>query len=167
MDLLLPKHYFWHRGFDGMVGTVGRYVETLCEWSPGLTDADALGVVEALFGLALPGVEDRVDLESALTPEFFEQIVTRETERALAAVGDPDRVVPWVDAGRFPHDGDPMTSHHLKMLLEASETAGLRRFLYHHQGTLTAADWTVISDMCGTRWNSRTSNFEPADRLVL
>lgn len=24
VDILLPKHYFFHRGFDGMVGTVGR-----------------------------------------------------------------------------------------------------------------------------------------------
>ena len=38
LDLVLPKHYFWHRGFDRMYGTVARYVQTLCEWNPGLSE---------------------------------------------------------------------------------------------------------------------------------
>ncbi len=167
LDLLLPKHYFWHRGFDGMIGTVGRYVETLCEWNPGLTDMDALIVVKALFGLSLPGVVDRNDLESALSPEFCDSVVTRETERALAVVDDPQRIVPWVDAGRFPHDGDPMSSRDLRLLLEAAERAGLQRFLYHHHGNLTAGEWTVMSNMCGERWDPRRSSYEPPDMLVL
>ena len=75
-----------------MLGTVGRWVEVLTEWNPGLSDASALRVVEAFFGeleadhtkglslcvvglsdsdlcagLKLPGVENRLDLESALT----------------------------------------------------------------------------------------------------
>ena len=45
MDVLLPKLYIWHRGFDGMVGTVGRYVETLCAWNPLLSEEDALVAV--------------------------------------------------------------------------------------------------------------------------
>jgi hypothetical protein len=167
LDILLPKHYFWHRGFDGMIGTVGRYVETLCEWNDALSDLDALAVVRALFGLNLPGVADRNDLESALSPEFYDTVVTAETERALAAVDDPGRIVPWVDAGRFPHDGDPMSSRDLRMLLEAAERAGLQRFLYHHHGNLTAGEWTVMSDICGERWDSRQSSYEPPDALVL
>ena len=79
MDYLHPKHYFFHRGFDGFVGTVYRYVETLCEWNPGLSDLDALGVVEGFFGIELPGVAKRVDFESALNPGFFQQVVTQET----------------------------------------------------------------------------------------
>ena len=76
-----------------MLGTVGRWVEVLTEWNPGLSDASALRVVEAFFGelrlpltrrrdflcvvglsdsilcagLKLPGVKNRLDLESALT----------------------------------------------------------------------------------------------------
>ena len=167
MDFLLPKHYFWHRGFDGFIGTVHRYVETLMEWNPDLIAGDALKVVQAIFGIALPGVEDIVDFETALSPEFFQQIVTQETRRALVAVGDPDRVIPWVDAGRFPHDGDPISAGHLRQILAAAGEAGLQRFLYHHQGNLTAGEWVVLSEMCGTRWNPRESSYRPPDMLVL
>jgi len=167
MDVLLPKHYFWHRGFDGMVGTVYRYVETLTGWNPDLGDADALALVQALCGLALPGVQCRDDLETVLSPEFFEQVVTRETQRALAAMDDPDCVVPWVDAGPVPHDGDPMPAGQLRQLLQAAEAAGLRRFLYHHHGNMTAGEWTVISGLCGTPWRPRVSSYHPPARHVL
>jgi hypothetical protein len=167
MHYLHPKHYFWHRGFDGFVGTVYRYVETLCEWNPSLSDADALAVVEALFGIELPGVASRADFECALSPEFFEQVVAQETRRALSAVDDPTRIVPWVDAGRFPHDGDPIPARDLQLMLDAAATAGLERFLYHHQGNLTAGEWMVISELCGKRWNPRTSAYRPPDQLML
>ena len=168
MDFLLPKHYFFHRGFDGFIGTVYRYSQTLMEWNPGLTVADTLEVVQAIFGIVLPGVDnDMLDFESALNAEFFEQVVTQETKRALAAVDDPERIVPWLDTGRFPHDGDPMSSRDLKMLLDTAEAAGLRRFNYHHQGNLSPGEWVVISDKCGTRWDPRTSDWEPPDQLVL
>ncbi|MBT4496259.1 MAG: hypothetical protein HOC74_00970 [Gemmatimonadetes bacterium] len=167
MDFLLPKHYFFHRGFDGFIGTVHRYCETLCEWNPHLTVREALDVVQALFGILLPGVEEMVDFESALSPEFFAQVVTLETRRALAAVDDPERIVPWLDTGRFPHDGDPMSARDLRLLLDTAEDAGLRRFNYHHQGNLSAGEWVVISDKCGVRWDPRTSPYEPPDQLVL
>ena len=168
MDFLLPKHYFFHRGFDGFVGTVYRYAQTLTEWNPGLAVADALEVVQALFGISLPGVgDDMLDFESALSPEFFEQVVTQETRRAIAAVDDPERIVPWLDTGRFPHDGDPMSARDLKMLLDAADAAGLRRFNYHHQGNLSVGEWIVISDKCGTRWDPRNSGWAPPDQLVL
>ncbi len=167
VDVLLPKHYFWHRGFDGLLGTVYRYVETLTAWSPRLSDADALAVVEALCGLRLPGVSRREDLEDALTPAFFEGVVAHETCRALAAVDDPRRVVPWVEAGRNPHDGDPMPPGQLRQLLLAAQGAGLQRFLYHHQGNLTAGEWAVISELCGEPWRSLESNYRPADEPVL
>ena len=167
MDFLMPKHYFFHRGFDGFIGTVHRYSETLCEWNPSLSVAESLSVVEALFGIVLPGVEEMVDFESALSPEFFEQVVTLETKRALAAVDDPERIVPWLDTGRFPHDGDPMSARDLQMLLDTADEAGLRRFNYHHQGNLSPGEWVVISNKCGTRWDPRTSAYEPPDELVL
>ena len=168
MDFLLPKHYFFHRGFDGFVGTVYRYAQTLTEWNPGVAVADALEVVQALFGISLPGVgDDMLDFECALSPEFFEQVVTQETRRAIAAVDDPERIVPWLDTGRFPHDGDPMSARDLKMLLDAADAAGLRRFNYHHQGNLSAGEWIVISDKCGTRWDPRNSGWAPPDQLVL
>ena len=167
MDILLPKHYFFHRGFDGMVGTIHRYVETLCAWNKGLSDADALTVVQTLFGLSLPGVTTRAGMEEALTPEFFQTVVTRETKRALAAVDDPNRIVPWVDAGRNPHDGDPMPPGQLRQLLQVAGEAGLQRFLYHHHGNLTPGEWTVISEICGTPWNPLESDYLPLDQMVL
>ena len=168
MDFLMPKHYFFHRGFDGFIGTVYRYSQTLMEWNSEITVSDTLDVIQALFGIVLPGVrDDMLDFESALSPEFFEQVVTQETRRAVASVDDPERIVPWLDTGRFLHDGDPMSSRDLKMLLDTAEAAGLRRFNYHHQGNLSAGEWVVISDKCGTRWDPRTSEYEPFDHLVL
>ena len=168
MDFLLPKHYFFHRGFDGFIGTVYRYSQTLIEWNPSLTVADTLEIVQAMFGIILPGVgDDMLDFESAMSPEFFEQVVTQETKRAIAAVDDPERIVPWLDTGRFPHDGDPMSARDLKMLLDSAEEAGLRRFNYHHQGNLSPGEWVVLSDKCGTRWDPRASDWQPPDELVL
>ena len=167
VDILLPKHYFWHRGFDGMVGTVCRYVKTLCEWNPKLNDADALQVVEALFGIVLPNVNEISDFESALTPEFFELIVYEETARALAVVDKSDRVVPWVDSGRWPHDGDPMPAIDLNRSLESASDAGLERFLYHHHGNLTAAEWSVMSQRCWRPWVASSDQYSPPDEAVL
>jgi hypothetical protein len=64
--------------------TVYRYLETLTQWNDGLGDRDAVSVVQGLFGLNSPGVQDRFDLTSALRPAFFEQVVQEETRRALA-----------------------------------------------------------------------------------
>jgi len=154
LDLLLPKHYFWHRGFDGMYGTVARYVETLTTWNAGLSEAAALEVVGALFGLNFPEIGSLADFDAGFPPAFFDQIVTGETQRALAAVGDPERVVPWVDSGRRPHDGDPVSAGDLGRILDAAAGAGLRRFIYHHHGNLTPGDWAVISRRGGTAWQT-------------
>ena len=163
IDVLLPKHYIWHRGFDGMYGTVCRYVETLVDWNPGLSDREALAVVKALFGLELPEVSDRRDFDRGFPQAFFDQVVTQETRRALAAVDDPERVVPWVDAGRKPHYGDPMSAADLRRLLLAAQEAGLRRFVYHYHWDLTAGEWAVMSELCGARWDSLSSAYQPPD----
>jgi hypothetical protein len=157
LDVMLCKHYFWHRGFDGMYGTVARYVQTLREWNAGLSERAALQVVTAIFGIELPGISSLRDFDHGFPQEFFDRIVVRETERALAAMGDPERVCPWVDAGRKPHDGEPFTAHDLDRMLAAAGGAGLRRFLYHHHGNLTAGEWAVISARCGQPWQSTTS----------
>ena len=164
IDVLLPKHYIWHRGFDGMYGTVCRYVETLVDWNPDLSDGEALAVVGALFGLELPEVNDRRDFDRGFPQTFFDRVVAQETRRALAAMDDPERVVPWVDAGRQPHDGDPMGAADLRRLLEAAQEAGLRRFLYHYHWDLTAGEWAAIAGFCGTSWDSFTSAYHPPDQ---
>ncbi len=152
-DVILPKHYFWHRGFDGMYGTVFRYVEVLTEWNPGMSDGAAMGIVKAIFGLDMPWIKTRDDFDHGFPDEFFDGIVQEETRKSMAAVGnDPARVMPWVDAGRRPHGGDPFPSYELRRMLLASRSAGLQRFLFHHHYTLTASNWQVISNLCGQPW---------------
>ena len=34
-DYIFPKHYFWNRGFDGMYGTVARWVGPSANGIPG------------------------------------------------------------------------------------------------------------------------------------
>ncbi len=162
-DLVFPKHYFWHRGFDGLYGTVARWVQRLGRWNPSLTDADCLAVVKALFGIDLPGVRSLLDLDLGFPPEFYAEVVRTETQRALAAVGDPERVIAWVSTGRAPHAGDAMTARDLHAILTASRDAGLQRFLFHPDPDLGAAEWRVISHLCGDLWEESRTGYWPAD----
>jgi hypothetical protein len=161
LDLLLVKHYFWHRGFDGLYGTVARWVTQVHQWNPDLDEQDCFTVVKAWLGAELPEVQCLTDLELGFPQAFFDQVVQEETRRALAAVSNPAKVVPWVDTGRMPHGGDPMTAGDLYRILTASETAGLQRFLFHNHGHLTAAEWQVISRLCGQTWDEDPRGFWP------
>jgi hypothetical protein len=162
-DYIFPKHYYWHRGFDGMYGTIARWVATLHEWNPSLTEEDCFGVVKVLFGLQLPGVRKLADMENGFPDEFFDEVVFSETKRALEATGDPNKVIAWVSTGRNPHAGDPMPAHDLKRLLEASHRAGLKRFIYHPDLNLGAAEWKVISSLCGKEWKEDPNGYWPPD----
>ena len=160
-DFLLVKHYFWHRGFDGLYGTVARWVAQVKEWNPTLTEQDCFTVVKAWLGVELPEVNSLADMDRGFPDAFFEEVVKEETVRALAAVCDPRKIVPWVDTGRMPHSGDPMTSGDLYKILKVSEEAGLQRFLFHNHAHLTAAEWCVISRLCGTEWDQDEEGYWP------
>lgn len=162
-DYLFPKHYFWHRGFDGMYGTVARWVQTICKWNPKLTEQDCFAVVKCWFGLQLPGVRTLADLEMGFPDEFFNEVVYTETRRALDAVGDPEKVIAWVSTGRNPHAGDPMPARVLQRILVASHRAGLKRFIYHPDLNLGAAEWSVISALCGKPWQENPKGYWPPD----
>jgi hypothetical protein len=162
-DYLFPKHYFWHRGFDGMYGTIARWVQTLGRWNPALTEQDCFAAVRCWFGLQLPGVQTLADLDKGFPDEFFSEVVYTETRRALDAVGDPEKVIAWVSTGRNPHAGDPMPAHDLERILVASQRAGLRRFIYHPDLNLGAAEWSVISGLCGKRWREDPNGYWPPD----
>lgn len=162
-DYIFPKHYYWHRGFDGMYGTVARWVATLHEWNPSLTEEDCFAVVKLLFGIQFPGVRKLSDLENGFPDAFFDEVVFHETRRALDATGDPNKVIAWVSTGRNPHAGDPMPAHDLSRLLVASHRAGLKRFIYHPDVNLGAAEWKVISRLCGKEWMEDPSGYWPAD----
>ena len=161
LDLLLVKHYFWHRGFDGLYGTVSRWVKQVHAWNPELSESDCFTVARAWLGISLPGVETLADMDLGFPQEFFDELVYEETRRALAAASDAGKVVPWVDTGRMPHRGDPMTSGDLHRILKASERAGLQRFLFHNHEHLTAAEWRVISRLCGTEWDEAENGYWP------
>jgi len=159
-DYIFPKHYYWHRGFDGLYGTIARWVQTLCEWNPGLEEEDAFAVVAALFGIELPQVRTLIDMEAGFPDDFFSQVVYGETRRALAAAG-ADKVICWVSTGRNPHAGDPMPTRDLLGILRASEAAGLKRFVYHPEG-MGAAEWRVLSTLCGTPWREDPDGYWPS-----
>lgn len=162
-DYIFPKHYYWHRGFDGMYGTVARWVQTLAGWNPTLTEEDCFAVVKLLFGLQFPGVRKLADLENGFPDEFFDQVVFPETRRALEATGDPDKVIAWISTGRNPHAGDPMPAHDLRRILIAARRAGLKRFVFHPDLNLGAAEWKVISRLCGKEWKEDPDGYWPPD----
>ena len=162
-DYVFPKHYFWHRGFDGLYGSIWRWVRQLGKWNPSLHEADCFAVVKLWFGLELPGVECLADMEMGFPDEFFAQTVRAETDRALAAVGNPNQVIAWVSSGRLPHAGDMMTARDLHRILTVSQEAGLQRFVFHATHLLGAAEWTVMSKLCGTPWQDEGDFVWPAD----
>ena len=162
-DYIFPKHYFWHRGFDGLYGTIRRWLLTLLEWNPALQEEDAFAVVKALLGIELPNVHSIEDMEMGFPEEFFEEVVYGETRRALDAIGNADKVVCWVSTGRSPHRGDPMTARDLHGILRASERAGLKHFVYHSTRTMGAAEWRLIARMCGQPWNEDPDGYWPVE----
>jgi len=163
-DFIFPKHYYWHRGFDGLYGTIHRWVLKLGEWNPSLTEKDCFLLVESLFGIRLPGVESLYDLERGFSDEFFTKVVYNETRRALAAIGDDDKTIFWVSASsREPHAGDAMTARDLQGILQASQDAGAKRFLFHPEPAINAPAWHVLSRMCGNPWRQETSDYWPED----
>ena len=164
LDYVLPKLYFWNRGFDGMYGTVARWVEKISEWNPGLSEGDCFAVVKSWFGIELPGIRSLADMDLVGFPEaFFSEIVYSEVRRALDAIGNDEKVIGWVSTGRHPHAGDPMPSEDLHSILVASQRAGLKRFVYHPDPDLGAPEWDVISGMCGKRWKEDPNGYWPSD----
>jgi hypothetical protein len=78
-------------------------------------------------------------------------------------VGDPNKVIAWISTGRNPHAGDPMPAHDLYRILVASQFAGLKRFIFHPDLNIGAAEWSVISGLCGKRWREDPSGYWPLD----
>ena len=119
--------------------------------------------MKLLFGLEFPGVHKLYDLDRGFPDEFFDKVVYSETKRALEATGNPDKVIAWVSTGRNPHAGDPMPAHDLERILTASHRAGLKRFIFHPDLNLGAAEWKTISRLCGTEWKEDPNGYWPPD----
>ena len=162
LDYIFPKHYFWHRGYDGMYGTISRWVKRLARWNPVLTEEDCFTVVKAFLGIELPGIGSLTDMDEIGFPEeFFTETVYSETKRALEAVGDDDKVISWVDTGRASHAGDQMPPTDLYRILQACQRAGLKRFVHHSTVNMGAAEWRVISRVCGNLWDEDPDGYWP------
>ena len=162
-DFVFPKHYFWHRGNDGLYGTVARWVQQVATWNPELDEADCFAVVKAWLGLELPGIDSLADMELGFPEQFFAELVYAETRRALEAVSDAERVIPWVSTGRCPHGGEAMPARDLDGILKASQRAGATRFLFQPDPDLGAGEWSVISRLCGRPWRPSPQGYWPAD----
>jgi len=79
-----------------------------------------------------------------------------------AGTGDDDKTIS--STGRSPHAGDSMSARDLDGILSASERAGIKRFLFHPDPDLGAAEWRVISQRCGTAWKEDSSgSYWPPD----
>jgi hypothetical protein len=162
-DYIFPKHYYWHRGFDGLYGTIQRWVQKFGEWNPALTEADGFQLIKSLFGLELPGVNSLIDLEMGFPQEFFTEVVYNESRRALEAIKDVDKIIFWVSTGRSPHAGDSMSARDLDGILKATQAAGGERFLFHPDPDPGPSEWTVITRMCGKQWHQSREGYWPPD----
>jgi hypothetical protein len=155
VDFVLPKLYLWMGGYDGLYGTVYRWVRTLVRWNSGLSEGMACRLVSALFGFALPSVASLADVERHIAPShlngqarteegepfppaFFETVVADEVRRLIAAVGDAGRVRPWVGTS---HGGRVLAPRELDLLLGSAATAGLRTYLYY--AGIEGDEWAV------------------------
>ena len=78
-------------------------------------------------------------------------------------MGDDDRVIAWVSTGRSPHAGDSMSARDLHAMLTVSRDAGLKRFLFHPDPDLGAAEWRILSSLCGQLWDDAASGYWPSD----
>ncbi len=151
----LPKLYLWMGGFDGLYGTVYRWVATLARWNPGLSEERLLACLFSLFGFRLPEVESLDDLRRHIRPEFadtmelthvgdpfpaafFSEIVAEQVRKMIAQVGDAGRVRPWLDCH---HGGRPLMPHELDQVLAAAAGAGLRTYLNYCR--IDAGNWEV------------------------
>lgn len=85
------------------LGAIPRWVRTIHQWNPGLTEADCFAVVKAWFGIELPGIRSLEDMEMGFPDEFFDRVVYPETRRALEAVGDDAKVIAYPN-GYWPSD---------------------------------------------------------------
>ena len=75
LDFLLVKHYFWHRGFDGLYGTLARWVKQLKAWNTELSEAQCFALAKAWLGIELPGVTTPAEMDLGFPAAFFEQVV--------------------------------------------------------------------------------------------
>ena len=145
VDFQCPKLYFWQHGIDGLKGTLYRYAETLCDWNPGLGEAEALERVRELFALWVPGVGTLEALNDPLPPEFFQTVVLSEIAKMRERIDDVSQIRPWMG---LHHGGVRLGSDELEQLLGVIQDGGLITLIYWHYSDMTASDWHVVKEVC-------------------
>jgi len=74
----------------------------------------------------------------------------------------PAKSSPGFRRGAVPTGGDQMPTRELRGILEASQEAGLQRFLYHPEPDFGASEWLLISSMCGKTWDEDPAGYWPS-----
>ncbi len=162
-DVVMPKLYYWHRGYDGLVGTYWRWVHTLCNWNPGLSVRAAAAVTRAVLGDAVPLVERLAEFDVMVDSSFLARVTAHELDAVRRETADATaRIVPWLDSGRAPHDGDPITARELAATLDAVEAGGVQEFCYFSSTNVPVSDWVVLSERCGQAWTP-SAGWTPPD----
>ena len=144
-----------------MYGTVARWVQQIQEWNPVLSEAQCWTVLRAWLGIRLPEVECLADMELGFPQAFFDEVVQEETRRAIAAVGEPAKDPAL---GRYRTHAPRRRPHDLRRSL--SHPPSLRRgrataLPLPQSRSPDAAEWAVISRMCGTAWDEDPDGYWP------
>ena len=71
VDVLLVKHYFWHRGFDGMYGTVARWIGQIQEWNPASDRTGLLCGTESVAGCRFAGGQLSIGHGFGISPSLL------------------------------------------------------------------------------------------------
>src|SRR5699024_7945659 len=82
VDVIMPKLYFWHRGYDGTIGTAHRWVETLRSWNIGLSTRAAGQLTRLIFGPSVPVLDNAIDYDFILTPGHAAELPALEVDHA-------------------------------------------------------------------------------------
>ena len=146
VDFQCPKLYFWQHGVDGLKGTLYRWVQTLCEWNPGLSEPEAFSRVRELFALWIPGVTALDQLDAPLPPAFFTQVVQSEIAKMQERISEVSRIRPWMG---LHHGGVRLGSVELENLLQTVVDGGLQSLIYWHYSDMLDSDWEVVKRFAG------------------
>ena len=149
LDVMLCKHYFWHREFDGLYGTVARYVQTLHRMESRSDRARRPPICQRPLRHRAARHRNPTRLRSRFRPS---------SSRPSSCVRPSVPLRPWVTTpsawcpGWMPAASRTMASPSPpRSRPHARGGPGCRpvRFLYHHHGNLTPGEWAVISARCG------------------
>ena len=141
-DFQMPKEYWWSGGVAGFRGTVVNWVETLCDWNPGLDEDLASQWFSAAFDYPMPDDYPVSAYGSEATDAWFKTSVRDQTRKMLEGAGATDRLVPWV--GLEHYGSNWLTPSELDRMLTEMRAQGVNRYCYFVYNSLSPDYWNVI-----------------------